>query len=156
MRAYARSQVTPRQVVRIDAAGRRTVLPTPPIEVWRLAAGPGGTLWAASGGYGTSRLARWDGTLWITTFNGDRPSLYRYADGRWTDLGHDAWTVAVTPSGLACVTPGVACFDARGLVRESLPGVVAGSFDIAPDGTPWMLGEQLVRLPDAMVTRGGG
>jgi len=79
-----------------------------------------------------------------------------YADDSWTDLGHDAWTVALTPSGLVCVTPGVASFDAGGMVRESPSGIVAGSFDIAPDGTPWMLGEQLVRPPNAMVTRGGG
>lgn len=164
------------RVVGFTADGAaRTELPDPPGR--ELAAGEDGTVWVSNGPYMPSELSRWDdgwqkvdlpptwsgiaslvvdadGALWATTQipvadEGLDFELGRYADGSWTTFEvEEVSDIAASPDGVVCIVPNVTCFDATGMVSERLPGVSASSISIAPDGSTWVLGEQVIRLAD--------
>jgi hypothetical protein len=102
----------------------------------------------------TQLLVATDGAVWAT-FDGEDvgQALARYADGRWTIDGGAARGLAQTPSGDVCSIrdAGVACYDAAGLAAGSPVStypVDVGALSIAPDGSVWVLGEQVARLPE--------
>lgn len=102
----------------------------------------------------TQLVAAADGAVWAT-FDGEDvgQALGRYADGRWTIDGGAARGLARTPSGDVCSIrdAGVVCYDAAGLAAGSPVStylVDVRALSIAPDGSAWVLGEQVARLPE--------
>ena len=150
-----------------------------------LAAGPGVAWTVDSDpGRGLSRLLRWDGQWstvsvpepynWVTQLlvaadgavwgildaEDAGQALARYADGRWTMDRGAARGLAGTPSGEVCTIrdTGVTCYDAAGLasgVPVSTYPVSVGALSIAPDGSAWVLGEQVARLPEGATGTAG-
>ena len=88
-------------------------------------------------------------------------ALARYADGRWTIDRGAARGLAQTPAGEVCSIrdAGVVCYDAgRSGGRCSGEHVPRGRCDalgIAPDGSAWVLGEQVARLPEGATGAAG-
>jgi hypothetical protein len=147
-----------------------------------LAAGPGVVWTAdVDPKHGVSRLLGWDGTwaavgvpepytwasqllvaadgaVWATLDAEDAgQALARYADGEWTVDRAAARGLAQTPSGEVCSIrdPGVVCYDAAGLAAGapvSTYPVDVKALSIAPDGSAWVLGEQVARLPTGAIS----
>ena len=143
-----------------------------------LAAGPGVVWTVDSDPkLGLSRLLRWDGQWstvsvpepysWVTqllvTSDGAvwgildaedvGQALARYADGRWTIDGGAARGLAPTPVGEVCTIrdAGVTCYDASGVAAGapvSTYPLEVGALGIGSDGSAWVLGEQVARLPE--------
>jgi hypothetical protein len=106
-------------------------------------------------------LATEDGAVWAIFDGGDvGQALARYADGRWTIDRGAARGLARTPSGEVCSIREreVACYDAAGLAARA-PGstypVGVRALSIAPDGSAWVLGEQVARLPEGSIGGSG-
>jgi len=112
------------------------------------------------GGVGRLLVAK-DGAVWATLDAEDAgQALARYADGRWTVDRGGARGLAQTPAGEVCSIRDarVVCYDADGLAAgapvSSYP-VVVGALSIAPDGSAWVLGEQVARLPEGSTGAAG-
>ena len=98
-----------------------------------------------------------DGAVWATLDAQDAgQALARYADSEWTLDRGAARGLAQTPSGEVCSIrdAGVVCYDAPGLAAGapvSTCPVEVGALSIAPDGSAWVLGEQVARLPEGAI-----
>ncbi|MCU0262636.1 MAG: hypothetical protein MUF09_03080 [Candidatus Nanopelagicales bacterium] len=103
-----------------------------------------------------------DGAVWaIMAADEESMVLSRYADSGWTVDDGWARALAATPAGEMCAIreEGVACYDAAGLatgtaVNSPVP-VDAVALGIAADGTAWVLGEQVARLPEGATGSAG-
>ncbi len=98
-----------------------------------------------------------DGAVWATLDAEDAgQALARYADDEWTVDRGAAGGLAQTPTGEVCSIrdPGVVCYDAAGLAAGapvSTYPVDVKALSIASDGTAWVLGEQVARLPEGAI-----
>jgi hypothetical protein len=99
-----------------------------------------------------------DGAAWAM-FTGDDPEdpssgLARYSDGGWTT--YPGWPGSVTPApgGLACSMDdpddgtAVRCYGAQGEVGAFHVPSSTWAVSIAPDGSIWILGDQVARLAE--------
>jgi ligand-binding sensor domain-containing protein len=95
-----------------------------------------------------------DGAVWGTLDGEDvGQALARYADGEWTIEQGAARGLAQTPSGEVCTIrdTGVTCYDAAGVAAGapvSTYPLEVGALGIGSDGSAWVLGEQVARLPE--------
>ncbi|HYN56359.1 MAG TPA: hypothetical protein VES03_04080 [Motilibacterales bacterium] len=95
-----------------------------------------------------------DGAVWavIDSEHEAGQALARYTDGQWTVDRGGARGLAQTPAGEVCSIrdPGVVCYTPVGLAAGapvSTVPVAVNALGIAPDGSAWVLGEQVARLP---------
>ena len=150
-----------------------------------MAAGPGVVWTADSDPKrGLSRLLRWDGQWsdvavpepynWVTqllvatdgavwaTFDGRmwaKPSPGTpMVGGRSTGVRPAVWRRPPPGRCASIRDAGVACYDAAGLAAGapvSTYPVEVGALSIAPDGSAWVLGEQVARLPEGATGAAG-
>ena len=109
----------------------------------------------------TQLLVASDGAVWgILDAEDAGQALARYADGRWTMDRGAARGLAQTPSGEVCTIrdAGVTCYDASGVAAGapvSTYPLEVGALGIGGDGSAWVLGEQVARLPEGSTGSAG-
>lgn len=102
-----------------------------------------------------------DGAAWATSWQSSSP-LARFATGHWSTLSSSwlGWLTAVS-GGRVCgmeQSPGngsyvdaIVCFAAKGEVaRIDLRGMGVRSSSIAPDGSIWVVGDEVARLDETL------
>ncbi|MGB8021299.1 MAG: hypothetical protein WCF04_08735 [Candidatus Nanopelagicales bacterium] len=102
-----------------------------------------------------------DGSLWAALLRDQDTggtALGRYADGEWALFPEEsAHSLAAAPESVVCAGRPVAgpirCYDPDGLVGAITFEAWYDDFDIAPDGSVWIRGEQITRLPGSAPRR---
>lgn len=102
-----------------------------------------------------------DGSLWAALHRDQAAggaALGRYADGKWTLFPETSThSLVAAPGSVVCgcwpVKGPIRCYDPEGLVGTITFEAWYDDFDIAPDGSVWVRGGQIVRLPGSAPRR---
>jgi hypothetical protein len=132
----ASTNMGPFVLVRWNGAWEEVVLPAPDIQVMDIAATE-------------------DGAVWVGYTDAEGAKVARYADSAWTTFVSDSLPMRplmALDGSVLCAVAGAShsCFDESGPVPgpEVLDRVPASTNEVqlAPDGTVWVFGEDVVRV----------